>query len=243
VVLNLKTFELLMLNLIMNIMKSLFKVSSLVLGVILLTTGVSFAQKKAKPFNGVITYEITYLGEIDEESKAQLANQSTLSISGNKARSEQVSPFYTVAQIIDVAKGDMIVLIDAMGMKIAVKQTKEEIEKRKAEAETKDPEITYLDETKIIAGVKCKKAEVKVEDQIIDVYYTEELNVPEGINEVQGFTGLKGVLMEYTIEQQGIEMKFSAKEISYKKPKAVLFVIPDDYQIKKPEELGGLFGM
>lgn len=222
-------------------MKAFVKSLSLIFFVLIVSNG--FAQKKAKTFNGTITYEISYLGEIDEASKAQLANQSTLYISGNKIRSEQSSPFYTVAQIMDISKGDMIVLIDAMGMKIAVKQTKEELEKKKAEAGVKEPEINYIDETKTIAGYKCKKAEIKSEEKIIEVYYTEDIAVPSGINEIQGFKGLKGILMEYTIEQQGIEMKISAKEVKAGKPKAGLFLIPDDYELKSVDELGGLFGM
>ncbi len=225
-------------------MKTLVKNIFILSLALVLSSSVSFAQKKVKPFAGTITYDINYQGEIDEASKAQLANQTILSINKNKVRSEQSSPFYTIAQIMDLEKGDMIVLIDAMGMKVAVKQTKEEIEKKKAESEVKDPEINYIDESKTIAGYKCKKAEIKTEDDdIIEVYYTEEIPVPDGINEVQGFEGLKGILMEYTVQQEDIEMKISAKEVKKGKPKAGLFVIPDDYELKTAEELGGLFGM
>jgi GLPGLI family protein len=129
-----------------------------------------------------------------------------------------------------------------MGMKIAVNQTKEEIEKNKAEAGLQDPIIKILDETKVIAGYKCKKAEVTTGEEVIEVYYTEEIAVPAGMNDDNGFKGINGMLMQYTINQQGMIMTMTAKEVKKAKVKGGLFLIPDDYDVKTMEELGGMFG-
>lgn len=205
----------------------------------------SYAQKakKVKTFSGVITYDITYEGEdLDAATMGQLPTQIVVSMNGNKVRNEQISAFYSMASISDLEKGSAIILIDAMGMKIGVNQTKEEIDKNKAEADLQDPVITILDETKVIAGYKCKKAEVTMDEEVMEVYFTDEIAIPEGMNDNSGFKGINGMLMQYSINQQGLIMTMTVKEVKKTKVKAGLFLIPDDYEIKTMEELGGMLG-
>jgi len=206
-------------------------------------SGYSQKAKKVKTFTGIVTYDITYEGEdIDEATKAQLPTQIVVSMKGPKVRNEQVSAFYSMASISDLAAGSAIILIDAMGMKIAVNQTKEDIDKNKAEAGLVEPEIKFLDETKVIAGYKCKKAEVITGEDVVEIYYTEEIAVPAGMNDNNGFKGINGMLMQYTINQQGMVMTMTVKSVVKGKVGSGLFVIPDDYEIKTMEELGGMFG-
>lgn len=222
-------------------MKTSIKILLVLLAVTISVAG--FSQKKAKPFKGTITYGITYEGEeLDAATQAQMPTGVVVSVLGNLVRNEQISAFYSMAQISDLEEGSAIVLIDAMGMKVAVEQSKEEIEKNKEEAEIEDPEINFVDETKEIAGYTCKKAEVKSGDEIIEVYYTDEINVPKGMNDNSGFKGIEGVLMEYSVAQEGLIMIMTVKEIKKGKVNKGMFVIPDDYEIKTPEELGGMFG-
>lgn len=202
-----------------------------------------FSQKKVKPFKGSVTYEIAYDGdEMDAATQAQLPTEIVVSILGQKVRNEQISSMYTMASVADLEDGSTIILIDAMGMKIAVNQTKEEIDANIEDAGMEDPVIKLLDETKVIAGYKCKKAEVISGEEVIEVYYTEEVAVPAGMNDNNGFKGINGLLMEYTIDQQGMIMIMTAKEVKKGKVGKGLFVIPDDYEIKTMEELGGMFG-
>lgn len=223
-------------------MKTTFKLLLVLVAVSLSLS--SFSQKKAKPFRGTVTYDITYDSEeeLDEMTKAQLPTNIITYISGNKVRTDQVSAFYSMASISDFDKGGVIILMDAMGMKIAMKQEKEDIDKALSEADMKDPEIKFIDETKMIAGYKCKKAEITDGEDVVEIYYTDEFNVPEKINDLNGFKGVKGILMEYSVTQQGLTMTMTAKELKAGKVKGGLFVIPDDYELKTPEELGGMFG-
>ncbi|MDD3685640.1 MAG: hypothetical protein PHE56_02615 [Bacteroidales bacterium] len=224
-------------------MKTTMKLFFVLVAISLSFAGYAQKAKKVKTFGGVVTYDITYEGEdLDEATKAQLPTQIVVSVNGNKVRNEQVSAFYSMASISDLEKGSAIILIDAMGMKIAVNQSKEEIEKNKEEGGLVDPEIKILDETKVIAGYKCKKDEVISGEEVIEVYYTEEIPVPAGMNDNNGFKGINGMLMQYTINQQGLIMTMTAKEVKKAKVKAGLFLIPDDYDVKTMEELGGMFG-
>ena len=147
-----------------------------------------------------------------------------------------------MASISDMEDGSTIVLIDAMGMKVAVNQSKEEIEANIEEAGLEDPEINFIEETKEIAGYTCKKAEVTSGEDMIEVYYTNEINVPKGMNDNNGFKGIEGVLMEYSVVQEGMVMIMTVKEVKKGKVNKGMFLIPDDYEIKTAEELGGMFG-
>jgi|AntAceMinimDraft_14_1070370.scaffolds.fasta_scaffold82667_1 GLPGLI family protein len=222
-------------------MKTSIKLFFVILAVAVSVTG--YAQKKAKPFKGVVTYGITYEGdEIDAATQAQLPTGVIVSILGNKVRNEQVSAFYSMASISNMDDGSAIILIDAMGMKIGVNQSKEDIDGNIEEASLEDPVVTLLDETKEIAGYTCKKAEVSNGDDIIEVYYTDEINVPTGMNDNNGFKGINGLLMEYSVVQEGMIMIMTVKEVKKGKVNKGMFVIPDDYEIKTMDELGGMFG-
>ncbi|MDD2386124.1 MAG: hypothetical protein PHP52_05015 [Bacteroidales bacterium] len=222
-------------------MKISIKVLFVLMAVVISVSG--YSQKKAKPFKGVITYDITYEGdEIDAATQAQLPTGIVVSILGDKVRNEQISAFYSMAQISDMGNGSAIVLIDAMGMKIAVNQSKEEIDKNKAEAEVEDPVIKFLDETKEIAGYTCKKAEVLSGENTVEVYYTDAISVPKGMNDNSGFKGIEGVLMEYSIVQEGMIMIMTVREVKKGKVNNGMFLIPDDYEIKTADELGGMLG-
>ncbi len=75
--------------------------------------------------------------------------------------------------------------------------------------------IKYLDETKMIAGYKCKKAEVTMKSkegkaETFTVFYTDEIPSSETKNM---FEGLKGMPLEYSISQGGVNMTFSTKSI------------------------------
>ena len=216
----------------------------LVLVLMIATISVAaYSQKKVKPFKGIITYDITYEGEeIDAATMAQMPTEIIVSVLGDKVRNEQISAFYSMAQISDMGNGSAIVLIDAMGMKIAVNQSKEEIDKNKAEAEVEDPVIKFLDETKEIAGYTCKKAEVTSGENTIEVFYTDAIGVPKGMNDNTGFKGIEGVLMEYSIVQGDMIMIMTVREVKKGKVNKGMFLIPDDYDIKTAEELGGMLG-
>ena len=58
------------------------------------------------------------------------------------------------------------------------------------------------------------------------------------MNDNNGFKGINGMLMQYTVVQQGLTMTMTVKEVKKAKVKGGLFVIPDDYEVKTMEELG-----
>jgi hypothetical protein len=205
----------------------------------------SIDNNKGKPFKALITYDITYSGDIDAATLASQPKDMIVKILGNKSRQE-VSGSYI---IIDGDTKTSYVLIDIMDKKYALKTTKEDIDKELNEG--KVPVIKYIDgETKEIAGYLCKKAEFIETDEdsgeeiITTVFYTDAFG-SEDLNFGGQFHGLKGWPMEYelTMYDDDITIKYTARLVDTKaKISDADFLIPEDYQITTREKLLEIFG-
>ncbi len=201
------------------------------------------AQKKAKTFAGTISFDIKFEGrELEPTEKAQMPTQIKMMYSGVQSRSEQISAMGTVASITNSETMASIVLFDMMGQKMAIKSTKEETEK--AMSELAEATIEYSEETKTIAGYKCKKAEVTQDGKVATVYYTEEINIPNPNASNPMFKGIKGVLLEYTqpTGDEELTMKMTAKEVKKGKIKKAMFTVPAGYQELSKEEFKSMIG-
>jgi GLPGLI family protein len=216
--------------------------SALVLGLSMQAS----AQKGAKAFSGVIQYDITYpeSGELDPAMSGQLPTAMTIEIFGHLSKTSMQMGMISQASIVDAKDKKSIALLDVMGQRFAIKQSAEEIDKQMAEMPKTT--IKQIDETKEIAGYKCKKAEITSEEDEnpIIVYYTTDIN-GDYDNWGSGggvFKGINGQLMEYELNQNGIKMRFTAKSVTEKKFKEKDFLMPADYQEVTPEELRKMFG-
>lgn len=200
-----------------------------------------------KNFEGTIKFSLTYEDLPAEMAamEAMLPDEMTTIIKGDKSRLEQsMGMGMSSVTITDMKKGSGIVLMDMMGKKIAMEMTKDELEKmNKKKATEKKPEFKYTDETKEIAGYKCKKAIIVMEGAgELEVYYTEDL--PSGAN--KQFEGLKGFPLEYKIAQGPMKIKVSATSVKTEKVDKNLFEMPDGYDKMSFEEfqkqMGGMMG-
>jgi len=172
---------------------------------------------------GIITYAMTMEG-LPPEQAAMIGDMELKSTFKNtKVLTEMSSMMFTNQTLVD-DKG-MVMLMEQMGNKIAVKQTKEEMEKEEAKQKEKpaDPKIEYTTETKTIAGYECKKAIVTTisgkdkKEEKMEIWYSdkfENLN-KEGKGRGQSFMkGLKGVPFEYSGAQGPMKFKMVSKEVS-----------------------------
>ncbi|PKP45238.1 MAG: hypothetical protein CVT95_09205 [Bacteroidetes bacterium HGW-Bacteroidetes-12] len=190
----------------------------------------SFTQKN---FEGTVTFKITY-GELPPEMagyESMLPKESITKLKEGKSKTTQTTAMGTNITISD-KEGNVTILMNMMGQKIAIKES---IDKEK-DASSK-PIITYVDETKKIAGYTCKKAELKFADtdEIMVVYYTEEI-VATTSNSQLSVDGLKGFMMEYSINNQGIEMIISASTVTKEKISDAEFIVPSDYDVMTKED-------
>jgi len=224
-------------------MKKVLIASMAVLFTLLITTAFTISpDKKEKKFKGIITYDITYSGDIDAATLAQQPKDMIVKILGNKSRQE-----YAGASVIN--DGDAkttIVLLDVAGNKYALRSTKEDIEKKLQESPA--PTIKYIDgETKIVAGFTCKKAELTEIDQdteeevVTTIFYTEAFG-SEIMNYGGQFHGLKGWPLEYEMTVADITIKYTARSVNRKGKVAVTdFLIPEDYKVTSREKLMEIF--
>ncbi len=171
---------------------------------------------------GFVLYDMKIEG-LPPEQAAMIGDMETkVTFKNGKVLTEMTSMMFTNQTMVD-EKG-MIMLMEQMGNKMAVKQTKEEMDKEAAKAKDKqpDPKIEYISETKTIAGYECKKAIVTVigkdkKEEKMDVWYSEKFANPnkDGKGTNQGFMkGLKGMPFEYAGGQGGMKFKMIAKEVS-----------------------------
>ncbi|HRG00432.1 MAG: hypothetical protein U0W65_02290 [Bacteroidia bacterium] len=171
---------------------------------------------------GSITYAMTMEG-LPPEQAAMIGDMELKTTFKNaKVLTEMSSMMFNNQTLID-DKG-MVMLMEQMGNKIAVKQTKEEMEKEEAKQKDKpaDPKIEYTNETKTIAGYECKKAIVTMvgkdkKEEKMDVWYSDKFaNInKDGKGRGQGFMkGLNGMPFEYSGSQGPMKFKMVAKEVS-----------------------------
>ncbi|MEZ5196055.1 MAG: DUF4412 domain-containing protein [Bacteroidales bacterium] len=141
-------------------------------------------------------------------------------IKGEKSLMEISMGMGSTKVIYDGETKTGVTLMDMMGQKFAMTMTPEDIEKEIEE--TPDVDVNVTGETKEIAGYSCKKAIVKFKDDGSDkevevvVYFTDELG--SGIHNLSNpfFKDIDGVMLEYTMKEEQMDMTFSAISVDKK---------------------------
>lgn len=217
--------------------------------VLVLVAGFGFLSMTAgaagKPFEGVITYKITYPDtKVSESQMAMLPKVITVSVKGNKSRTDMSMGGMNTVEIIDYKEKTSVSLLNLMGQKYALKMTTADIEKKATEKGT--PSVELVSETKVIAGYTCNKAVVTINNDGVkstfEVFYCPELG-SKMINFADPvYKDIDGALMEFSTSEQGMTMKFTATSIEKKNLSAKDFEVPSDYTITTEEELKSKFG-
>jgi translation initiation factor 2B subunit (eIF-2B alpha/beta/delta family) len=172
---------------------------------------------------GLITYSMKIEGLTPEQAKKAGEMETKITFKNGKTLTEVQTIYYSTVILND--DNGSLNLWDQMGYKMAVKQTKEELEKEAIEQKNKlgDPNIEYTNETKTIAGYECKKAIVTVlnkdkKNEKIEVWICDkfENTNKEGKGQGQGFMrGLKEMPFEYiTKAMANAKMTISVKSVS-----------------------------
>ena len=227
-------------------MKNLLTGLSLLL---LISFSINLKAQDAKPFTGIVSYKVTALGGMSAAEKAQIEGTVISYYGDNVYKSVSETQMMTQTQI---AYPDSVISItESMGQTMAFRMTTEQAEelaeqmKGGIEEDELKPVVTKISETKMIAGFKCKKAEIELGDNIMEVYYYDEYTVPE-FTEVDEFEGINGILMEYSIPNprlEGSSIHYIATEVKKKKKmKAKTFQIPAGQKVMSFEELKALMG-
>lgn len=136
--------------------------------------------------------------------------------------------------ISDSKKHELINTVKLFGKKYAIILDDKGVNELNAPFE--DHSIVFLEETKVIAGLTCKKAIVLFDDPDmgeIYVYYTDEIRINQP-NWSTPFKGIEGVMLEYEISRYGMRMKFTAAEIISEEVDPELLHLPEGYKKVSP---------
>jgi len=177
-----------------------------------------------KNFEGKIEFDILYdLAPELESQRGMLATSMTYYIGNKFTRLTQQSSIGEQSTIFLTKSKQTISLINLNDQKFAVTQEIEE--------DAKDYKVEVLKETKMIAGFKCKKAIVYLPgkngqpDVPTEVFYTDAISAEYNSQ----FPGVKGFVLEYKINAQGMVITYTAKTATPDPVDVSLSEIPNGY--------------
>jgi len=223
-------------------MKKILLLSSILMVIVLFSSSNALS---GKPFEGVITYKITYPdSKFSESQMAMFPKLMTVTIKGSKSKTEMITGMGNQTEIIDYTEKTKIALLDMMGQKYAIKQTAADIQKENENEPVGKVEVT--NETKTIAGYLSKKAIVTTEQDgektVYEVWFTDELGSKEINFDNPVYKDINGVLMEFLMKTPQITMKFTVSSVEKKNVASKEFEIPAEYKLTTKEELKSKFG-
>ncbi len=230
-------------------MKNLFSI--LIFMSLVLSQSLLVAQDPAT-FTGMIDYDmIVEGGELSAAERAQAESTISMLIGDGYMKKTTQN---IMANSTEILMPDSVVIIfDQMGQQFAFGLGPDFIQANDSAQdaawnEVKD-KISYefLNESKEVAGVNCKKAVYELDGNYYDVFYTDEYIFDEKVGNDVNLRGIKGVALEYSIPlpgQDGASVKVTAKKFKFKKkvsPKK--FAVPSGIEVQTGEQLRKMMGM
>ena len=198
-------------------------------------------------FEGIIIYTISYGDqELDPQAAAMMPKTAKFIIKDKKSLMDMSMGMGSTKIIFNGEDNTGVMLMDMMGQKFAITMSSEDLEKEIEETPDADVEITG--KTKEIAGYDCQEAIVKFkedgssEEVELVVYFTDELGSSVHNMSNPLFMGIDGVMLEYTVKEDHMDMKFSAISVDKKRVSDSEFEVPEGFQIMDQSDFENMFG-
>lgn len=195
----------------------------------------SFMGFTSPSFEGEIDFKISYKNLPEEMGmyKAMLPKKSRVLIKNEWSKIQQNMGILMKMDIIFNSKTNTsLTLINAMGKKFAVESAD-----TAAKMDKSSFTLTKKDEVKIIAGYKCKKVVMTDSTGNSFLFWVTD-KLPAYKNSNLPDIDLGGFPMEYSIENNGMNVKMTAYKVTEKSIEDSEFTLPEGYEIKTAEELG-----
>lgn len=195
---------------------------------------------KSSLVEGSIDYNVEVIN-LDHPMAGMAPGSATVKFKNNKLQVEMSAMgIFTTIFISDPDRHTLTQMVSFMDIKSACVQNEKDLNK-----EFKSYELNFeeTDETKEIAGYKCKKMVVNFignPKEVFDVYYTEELGL-EALNHIGPYHKIKGMLMEYRIKKFGLELRLTATSVKKEVIKDEVFEVPSYFKMVTPAEMLSLF--
>ncbi|PXY01026.1 hypothetical protein DF185_10245 [Marinifilum breve] len=204
----------------------------LLLFTIILSSCNNKSGNKNKADEGLIIYDVSYYAsEKENPIVALLPNKVELRFKENNISltSEGYLGFFSTKFISNFECDKSHILLKVLNNKFNYEFPKEEV--AFIYNQLSPTKIKYLDESKIVAGYKCKVAKLFFEDKTINpikVAYTEEIGLANP-NRNTPLNEIEGVLMEFETTMNKIRTKFTAESVSLEEICQDEFTVPEGY--------------
>jgi len=204
----------------------------------------SIKSGSGKITEGKITYKIDLSQTEMNMMEKQMLEMAKLTISFKDAFVKTDFDMGMVATSV-TADGNAktgLMLISMLGNKTAIKMSAEDLSKK--EKDKGNYTVEYSDETKEIAGYKCKKANVKLENgAMLSMFYTEDIQ-PAKINTDFTYEGIKGFPLEMQVDMNGMKFNMVASSVDGTPLPADFFSmeIPEGYTESDMSQFSGAMG-
>lgn len=213
--------------------------------VLLLLASSSFSQKQKKSKKKAITtFEINYIADIEATSEdAQMmvmfleGAELKLATDGKKTYVRNTLGMMGVQEtLIDAKSNEMTMYMSGM-MEAAYKGNMDELD----EETNENSEVQYSNETKVILGIKCKKAfSIDAEAGSESIYWYSEKYAPSSHNSMVA-DGIPGLCLEMIIKGEGYALTYTATELNEKVSMSNYSIsIPEGVEVQPLSEMGNL---
>lgn len=201
------------------------------------------AAALAQKTEGHVSYNVEFSSKQPEvQMQLGMLQGSKLEMYFTEGRSRtemKVGMIMQTTTIVDTKKKETLTLLSGMVGQKAI------AEPLNTSADAPKPTVELINETKEIAGYKCKKAIISDEEgNSYDFWYTEEIKAIGDGQKYFGGNAIPGFPMQMEINQQGMNIKMVADSYEKLPKKHNLFdmKVPEGYQLMTKEELGKMMG-
>ena len=201
----------------------------------------------AQSFEGKIVFEMSFPDFKDPQMAAMLPKEAVAYFKNNQSRMEMnMMMGMKNATISDGLKKTSVTLMDLMGQKYAIENSgSDEVMQKKMMESTK---VSITSDKKMIAGFLCTKALVEIpnpenEKELIkmDMWFTKDLSINK--NYMNGpMEKIDGSVLEFSINQTGMKINLTAKEVLKQPVSDDLFLIPSEYKHMSSADLMKMMG-
>ncbi len=187
---------------------------------------------------GSITYKIDYLdNQKNNPMISLLPDKMVLNFKNNKTQSsiKGFANLFELTYVSDLNKKKGFSTLRMPGKKYIYEF---DLKDALGYENMEDLEIQLTPETKEICGLKCNKAigTSSAFEKPIDIYYTDLIQIADP-NFSNPFKDIKGVLLEFTANMNGISMFLTAEKLSEIEIEDEIFNKPEGYTSVSKEEM------
>ncbi|MEI6681958.1 MAG: hypothetical protein WCO44_04990 [Bacteroidota bacterium] len=199
--------------------------------------GILVAQTKIG--EGKLMMKFTFPDTLSAQQQlvSLLPREQTIWFKNGNTRNESKSGMGNLIMIHDAATGESFACMDMMGKKLALRSTKQSLSKLRGMMDLGKPEIKIGEETRVIAGLNCRKATVTYPDKIppFEAWFTKDVTVtnsPETLIE-----GIDGFVMESRTLMRGMILRSTCTSFEKVTVNDSLFKLPDGYKVMDMDQM------